>query len=114
MITMIIKYSEIEEQRIQGFKGGNGELVTRNFVDENNKIMLSHLKPGANIGYHTHEMNSEIILVLSGEGYFEYDDTTERVKAGDVHYCPQGHSHAFYNDRKEDLAYFAIVPEHHQ
>ena len=37
-----------------------------------------------------------------------------RVKAGDVHYCPQGHSHAFYYDGKEDLAYFAIVPEHHQ
>ncbi len=111
---MIIKYNEIEEQRIQGFKGGNGELVTRNYVDENNKIMMSHLKPGANIGYHSHDLNSEIIYILSGEGYFKYDDTTERVKAGDVHYCPKGHAHAFYNDGTEDLAYFAIVAEHHE
>lgn len=112
--TMIIQFNQIEEQQIQGFKGGNGELDTRNYVDANNKIMMSCLKPGANIGYHSHDMNSEIIMVLSGEGYFKYDDVTERVKAGDVHYCPKGHSHAFYNDGTEDLAYFAIVAEHHE
>ena len=49
---MIIDYSEIEQQSIDRFKGGNGLLVTRNFVDEKNKIMMSRLTPGANIGYH--------------------------------------------------------------
>lgn len=111
--TMIINYNNIEEERVQNFKGGNGELDTRNFVDEKNKIMMSRLTPGANIGYHKHEMNSEIIYILSGVGHFEYDDQVEKVKAGDVHYCPMGHSHAFYNDGDDDLAYFAIVAEHH-
>ena len=110
---MIIDYQQIEEEKVLNFKGGNGELDTRNFVDEKNKIMMSRLNPGANIGYHMHEMNSEIIFILSGEGHFEYDDTVEKVKAGDVHYCPMGHSHAFYNDGDGDLAYFAIVSEHH-
>ena len=89
-----------------------GDLVFH-IVDEKNKIMMSRLTPGANIGYHTHEMNSEIIYILSGVGHFEYDDQVEKVKAGDVHYCPMGHSHAFYNDGDDDLAYFAIVAEHH-
>ena len=88
-------------------------MVTKNFVDDKNKIMMSHLKPGANIGYHQHEQNSEIIFILSGEGHFEYDGTIEKVKAGDVHYCPMGHSHAFYNDGPDNLSYFAIVGEHH-
>jgi len=110
---MIIDYTKITAQTELGFKGGNGELVTRNFVDGQNKIMMSHLKPGANIGYHAHEQNSEIIYILSGEGHFEYDGEIERVKAGDVHYCPMGHSHAFYNDGDADLSYFAIVGEHH-
>ena len=109
---MIINYTKITEESLMGFKGGNGQLDTRNFVDANNKIMMSRLKPGANIGYHSHEQNSEIIYILSGEGHFEYDDTIEQVKAGDVHYCPMGHSHAFYNDGTDDLAYFAIVGEH--
>ncbi len=109
---MIIDYSKIEEQTIERFREGNGELVTRNFVDADNKIMMSYLKPGANIGYHKHESNSEIIYIIRGEGHFEYDDTVEKVKAGDVHYCPKGHSHAFYNDGQDNLCYFAIVAEH--
>ena len=110
---MIIDYTKIEEQLIEGFKGGNGQLQTRNYVDDKNKVMMSRLMPGANIGYHSHDVNSEIILCLSGQGHFQYDDTTETFSAGDVHYCPMGHSHAMYNDGDDDLVYFAIVAEHH-
>ena len=95
------------------FKGGEGELDTRNFVDDKNKIMLSILKPGASSGYHKHEQNSEIVYILSGVATFTIDDTTEVVKAGDVHYCPMGHSHSMHNHTDEDLVYYAIVPEHH-
>ena len=95
------------------FKGGEGELCTRNFVDSKNKIMMSRLKPGASSGYHVHEQNSEIVYIFSGTGHFRYDDTTENFKAGDVHYCPMGHGHAMFNDGDEELVYFAIVPEHH-
>ena len=110
---MIIDFNAIDEQSILGFKNGEGELTTRNFVDEKNKIMMSRLKPGANIGYHKHEMNSEIIYCISGNGHLRYDDEVETFTSGDVHYCPMGHSHALYNDGQDDLLYFAIVPEHH-
>ena len=40
---MIIDFNQIEEVRIDGFKGGRGELLTRNFVDACNKIMYSIL-----------------------------------------------------------------------
>ena len=53
--NMIIDFNNIKEQALQNFKGGNGELDTRNYVDDKCKIMLSHLKPGANSGYHKHE-----------------------------------------------------------
>ena len=110
---MIIDYKNITEEKKMNFKGGNGELDTRDYIDAKNKIMMSRLQPGANTGYHKHEMNSEIVYIISGEGYFRYDDTEERFKAGDVHYCPMCHSHALYNDGTEELVYFAIVPEHH-
>lgn len=108
---MIIDFKKIEENSIINFKGGKGELDTRNFVDSMNKIMLSKLKPGASSGFHIHETNCEIVYILQGEGFFKYDNTIEKIKAGQVHYCPKGHGHSMINDGKEDLVYFAIVPE---
>lgn len=110
---MIIDFKNIAEQAIEKFKGGEGLLRTRNFVDEKNKIMMSRLEPGASSGYHQHVQNSEIVYIISGKGYFKYDDGTERIEAGQVHYCPDGHYHSMINDGDEDLVYFAIVPEHH-
>ncbi len=109
---MIIDFENIKEEAVMNFKGGNGELDTRNFVDPNNKIMMSRLKPGASSGYHKHEQNSEIVYIISGTGHFVYDNTEEKISAGSVHYCPMGHSHAMFNDGNDDLVYFAIVPEH--
>ena len=110
---MIIDFNNIELQAIDRFKDGNGRLLTRNYVDEKNKIMMSRLQPGANIGYHKHEANSETMYFISGRGYVDYEGTKEKVAAGVVHHCPMGHSHALYNDGDEELVYFAIVAEHH-
>lgn len=110
---MIIDFNKIEEMAIDKFKSGQGELDTRNFVDSKCKIMLSRLKPGCSIGYHKHVENCEVMYIISGKGHYKYDDTTEDILPGQVHYCPMGHSHALYNEGDEDLVYFAIVPEHH-
>lgn len=110
---MIIDFSKIKEDKIIGFKGGKGELDTRNFVDEKCKIMKSVLKPGASSGNHIHAGNCEIIYVLHGEITFHYDGNTEVACVGQVHYCPCSHSHYFENLTTEDAEYFAIVPEHH-
>jgi len=110
---MKIDFSQIPEQVIDGFKGGKGELDTRNYIDDKCKIMLSTLKPGASTGLHKHEGNCEIVYVLSGTATFHYDDTVEIINAGEVHYCPMGHSHYMENLADVDLKYFAIVPEHH-
>lgn len=109
---MIIDYNKSKEETLLKFRGGEGELVTRNFIDEDNKIMMSRLKPGASSGYHSHDTNSEIVYIISGDGHFRYDDTEEKFSAGSVHYCPKGHSHAMFNDGNDDVVYFAIVGEH--
>lgn len=109
---MIINFNDIQENVITAFKGGKGELATRNFIDQQNKIMMSRLKPGASSGHHIHEGNSEIVYIISGNGHFVFDEDIEQVSAGSVHYCPMGHSHSMYNDGDSDLVYLAIVPEH--
>ncbi len=110
---MKIDFSKIKNEKILGFKGGQGELNTRNYVDEKCKIMLSVLAPGASSGLHKHEGNCEIVYILDGEATFYYDGEVETVGAGEVHYCPMGHSHYMENKTGADLRYLAIVPEHH-
>ena len=96
---MVIDFEKIAEAHLEGFKGGQGKLDTRNYVDDKVKIMYSTLRPGASTGLHTHEGNCEIIYVVSGTATF--------------HYCPMNHAHYMENLTDHDLVYLAIVPEHH-
>ncbi len=109
---MIIDFEKIAETHINGFKGGKGELATRNFVDEKMKIMYSTLRPGATTGIHTHEGNCEVVYIISGTATFHYDGVTEELRAGQVHYCPMGHSHYMENLTDHDMVYFAVVASH--
>lgn len=109
---MIIDYGKIEEKAIANFKGGEKTFNVKMFTDENNKIMMGRLEPGASIGLHTHEGNSEIILISEGKGKVLYNGEYLALKAGDVHYCPMGQEHSLINDSNEDLKFFAVVGEH--
>lgn len=109
---MKLDFTAIPAQRIEGFKGGLGLFEPRMFTDGNNKIMLATLSPGAHIGLHTHEGNSEIVFVLEGEGVMEYDGAREVLRPGDVSYCPEGHTHSLRNESASPLRFFAVVPEH--
>lgn len=108
---MILNFDQIDEAAIEGFKGGQGLLLTRNYVDDHCKIMRSILAPGASTGLHEHVENCEIILVLKGTLTFHYDDRTEECAEGEVHYCPKGHAHYMENLTDHPAEYFAVVPE---
>ena len=109
---MIIDFKELGVSVIPNFRGGEKETAARMFTDDNNKIMLGKLIPGATIGLHRHEGSSEIILIQSGRGKVLYDGVYETVETGYVHYCPEGHEHSLINDSNEDLTFFAVVPQH--
>ena len=87
---MLIDFSKIEEVRVPNFKGGEKELLKKAYADGRNCIMLDRLMPGASIGRHTHETNSEIMYIVSGTATFTVADTVETVQAGQCHYCPKG------------------------
>ena len=108
---MIIKFDEIPEKQLPAFYGGDGALIANMFVDEKNKILRGKLVPGASIGMHKHENNSEIIFILSGQGATFCDGVEEKLFAGDCHYCPKGSEHGLRNVGEEDLLFFAVVPQ---
>lgn len=106
-----VDFDGMEETVIPHFKGGEKEFAAKMFVDELNKIMRGRLIPGASIGMHTHDSGSEILMVTKGKGSVIIDGEKYPLKEGDVHYCPKGHSHSLLNDSREDLEFFAVVPE---
>ena len=99
---MKLDFNKLQEERIPEFKGGTGETIAR---------MHGRLPAGSTIGYHRHETNSEIIFILDGAAKCLYDDGEEHLVKGECHYCPKGHSHSLINAGKEELVFFAVVPE---
>jgi len=97
--------------QIPEFKGGEGVFAVKTYLDDSNRIMEFRLLPGSSIGMHRHEGNSEVIRILSGEGYVLYEGERIELKAGDVHYCPEGCEHSLVcpAGAKEDLCCFAVV-----
>ena len=110
---MTIDFNDIEEKIKPHFKGGEKEYRVRTYLDNENRIMRGVLKPGASIGYHKHELNSEVMYIISGKGHVLYDQGEEDVAAGQVTYCPKGHSHSLVNNGDEELVFLGIVGEHH-
>lgn len=108
---MLICFDKIEDEVNKNFRGGEKNTVVKKFADDNNLIMQIKLEPGASIGLHKHETDSEIVYILQGKGRVLYDDGQEELKIGVCHYCPKGHSHSMMNDGTEDLIFLAIVPQ---
>lgn len=108
---MILDFNKIEETIASNFKGGEKEMAIRAYADEKNRIMINKLVPGASVGQHTHEGSSEIIYILEGRGKVIYDGEEMRIEKGQIHYCPDGHSHSLINDSEKDLVFFAVVPK---
>ena len=106
---MIVDFDKIKEEHIDGFKGGEGKLDMRAYVDDKARIMYSTLRPGAFSGKH-HVGTFEVMYVISGELTVHYDDKTEVARVGQLHYCPEGHFHWFENCTDHDVVYLAIVP----
>lgn len=87
---MKIDFSELPEIPNSHFKGGEGIFYARMFNDDNVKIMRGRLAPGASIGLHTHEGNSEIVYILQGEGKMMCESVHENLSAGGLQLLPGG------------------------
>ena len=109
---MLIDFTAIPEKIMNNMRGGEKEVAMRIYDDGLCKILNGKLIPGASIGLHTHENDSETIYILSGTGKVLCDGVYEPLKPGDVHYCPMGHAHSLINDGEENLEVLGIIPEH--
>ncbi|MDR2136739.1 MAG: cupin domain-containing protein [Synergistaceae bacterium] len=68
------------------------------------------LKPGDSIGFHKHEVNEDVYIIVSGTGLFKDNDGKEyEVEPGDVTIARKGQSHGLANTGKEDLLVISVI-----
>lgn len=67
------------------------------------------LIPGASIGYHVHEGETEMFYFLEGNGRVQDDDTFHDVSAGDSMATFSGHSHSVENTGDTNLVILAAI-----
>lgn len=108
---MLIDFEELPRSAMEHFKGGEKTTYARMYNDELNRIMKVTLEPGASIGLHRHETNSEIVFIISGRGQMITEGETEELRAGICSYCPAGSEHTLINTGEDELILFAVVSE---
>lgn len=106
---MIIDFNNIEEQVLPNFKGGEKEYIAKMQYDGSVRIMKGKLNPGASIGMHTHTDDMEVIFLTKGEATVIYDGQELKIKEGQCHYCPKGHTHSFINSSDSVIEITAVV-----
>ena len=67
------------------------------------------LIPGASIGYHVHENETEMFYFVEGSGRVQDDDKSYDVSAGDALATFSGHGHAVENTGDTNLVILAAI-----
>lgn len=108
---MMIDMKDGKKEEFPNFKGGNGVLHGTMFFDGTNRCLYGTLDQGSSIGLHTHEGNCEFIYIFSGKAKFIMDDSIEYGVPGQIHYCPEGHTHSMINEDPEPLVFLGVIPK---
>ena len=106
-----------KEQQIHGvrefMRGGKKHVNTTELSsclpDKMRLFSVLRLVPGASIGYHVHENETEMFYFLEGCGRVQDDDKSYDVNAGDSMATFSGHGHGVENTGDNDLVILAAI-----
>jgi mannose-6-phosphate isomerase-like protein (cupin superfamily) len=111
---MIVKRNEMKGETKEKMRGGEGTVSFVHFTDcskEKNIRMLAELTlpPGASIGYHQHDSETEYFLIVSGSGVVSDNGAERPVAAGDAVITGGGASHSVKNTGNVPLVMHAVI-----
>lgn len=112
----MFKKSEDIKSRIEmGAENGIGKTVLYDLLEGKEKphnIKLYSkvvLEPGAMVGFHIHEGESETYHILSGSGVYSDNGKEIEFSEGDITFTPSGEGHSIKNTGKDDLVFTALI-----
>ena len=112
---MIKRHSALTVDKHLELRGGKGLVVMENFMDPEmahgagRLFAKTVIPPGASIGLHKHEGESEVYYILNGRALVNDNGAPVELGPGDINYCPDGQSHGIENIGDADLEYIAVI-----
>jgi mannose-6-phosphate isomerase-like protein (cupin superfamily) len=111
---MVIHRNEMKSEDKEKMRGGEGITSFTHLVDcekEKNIRMLAELTllPGASIGNHNHDSETEYYLILSGNGTVNDNGKDIPVKTGDAMITGNGAAHSIKNTGTVPLVFHAVI-----
>lgn len=112
---MIKREHELENMVMENFKGGEGQIVIRQFLtkEESNgagRVFAEiTIPPGSSVGEHVHEGDFETYYVLKGKALLNDNGTEVTLLPGEVNICKDGEFHSIKNVGEDNLVLIAIV-----
>ena len=110
----MITYQNLQSHSVREFmRGGKKQVeMTKLSAQLPGKVRLFNvmtLIPGASIGYHVHENETELFYFLEGNGRVQDDDTFHDISAGDSMATFSGHGHSVENTGDTNLIILAVI-----
>jgi len=111
---MIIHRHAMKVELKERMRDGEGTTTLVHFVDGatmKNARLLSEitLPPGASIGEHRHDSETEYYIILEGTGMVKDNGVDTPIKAGDVVVTGDGASHSIKNTGTTLLKFIAVI-----
>ncbi len=116
---MVRKNGNYAEELRARMRGGDGTVKIEHLWDEAKELHGANrlfarltLEPGVSIGFHRHENEAEVFVVISGVGELDDNGTPATVRAGDTVLTGNGDGHAIRCAGNEPLVMLAVITEY--
>ena len=116
---MIRKQSDYRIDTRPEMRGGNGTVRIEHLFEPGTELKAPtrlcaklYLEPGVSIGFHRHENEEEIFVIVKGEGEIDDNGTLRQVAAGDSVLTGNGAGHAVRNTGNETLEILAVIAKY--
>ena len=113
---MIRKNGEYRTELRPEMRGGTGTVKIEHLLDEAGELRGLNrlfgrltLDPGTSIGFHTHEGEAEVFVVISGTGEIDDNGVKSAVSAGDTILTGFGAGHGVACTGSEPLVLLAVI-----
>lgn len=113
---MVLKNTDtpLRKEKLGGTGEGSGSTFYVPIPDDRGAFTMStriELDPGASIGYHKHENNEEVYVIIAGEGIYTEEGEEMKVVCGDVLLCRKGNAHGLKNCGEVPLIIGAAIAQ---
>ena len=112
---MLIKNTNRTVKTREAMREGPGSVLIKDVCSKEDLYEKGRLyaqmtlKQNCGVGYHQHENEKEIFVILKGQAIYNDDGHEYIVREGDVTICEDGHSHAITNVEAEDCEVMALI-----